>query len=315
MEVPVMRRLGPIALLLGLLAASPAGAASPPRVGVLRVGTDEDARAAWHGFVAALDDAGFDRSAFVDRAVGDDRDEAASRIEEMRHEGVELIVAVGDAAAELAHTIVRDRHVVYAGVDPATTAGLVEGGGACVASIPDAARLLEDLRRAAPTLARVAVYVPEGDDAARENARWKATVQVVAADGVGATPDARAAAATRGLVADLVWLPPSVTNADAAAVAAALAGRGMPLVGSRSAHLRAGASMVLRADPDGVGAAAAGLMKRLLAGADPAKFPVLRPRRIVLDVDLAAAARLRCAAPFELLAWADSIVRPRGGGR
>src|SRR5207244_1491477 len=112
-----------------------------------------------------------------------------------------------------------------------------------------------------------------------------------------------------------VWLPPSITAADAAELVAAYAGSGTPVVGSRTEHLRAGAAVVVRPDPNDVGADAAALMRRILDGADPAKLPVARARKLLVDVDLAAARRLRFEMPLSFLARADSISGPRGAAR
>jgi len=89
-----------------------------------------------------------------------------------------------------------------------------------------------------------------------------------------------------------------------------LAGCGVPLVGSRKAHLDAGCAAVVRCDARDLGAWGAVLARQVLLGADPAKVPVRRVTRRIVDVNLPAARRLAFVPPLTLIAHADSVVRP-----
>ena len=308
------------AALILLAAGSPAARGGDPgtRIGVLLAGEDEDARQASLAYFAAGLDAAASRrpevevlSRHVDAA---DEAGAAAAIEEMRVAGVEVLVAFGDEAARRARPAVRSQAVVFAAVDPASAAELRRGGNACVAAGASPAQIVADLRRASPSLKRVGVYVPAGDEAARANAAdLGAETEVVIAEGTGATAFERAGAALAKLLpgADAVWLPPSVSGEEAAAMARMMQSRGVPLVGSRAAHLRAGCAIVVRADPHDLGALAAVLVRQVLARTDPAKIVVRRTSRRLLEVNLPSAKRLAWRPSLSLLAWADTILRSR----
>jgi ABC-type uncharacterized transport system substrate-binding protein len=304
-----------LARAAGLVLLATAGAqASPPaaRLGVITVGDDEDVRAAALAFFGARRDAGLDTDSDVSREAAD-VSRIGERIEEMRVEGADLVVVFGEAASLRARTP-RDRPVVFASADGAFASDVAPSGNACVATGVDADAVAASLRAVAPTLRRVGVLAPAGDEAAHENADELARhAEVLVAEPDAATPGARAAQALVKLrpAASLVWLPPSISDADAAALADALQGSGVPLIGSRTAHFRAGCAVAVRSDPQSIGALAATLAKEILGGADPVKLGVRRARRRLVEVNLAAARRLAFDPPLTLLAWADTIVRPR----
>jgi ABC-type uncharacterized transport system substrate-binding protein len=303
-------------LLAGVLVvggAPRAGAADAARVGVLVVGEDADLAATREGLAEALARAGgaFD---VVERVVPADGALAAAALSELvRNQGADVVVAIGDVAAERARGRVRGCPVVFAAVGDDAADDLRRGGNACVATGVPAGALVAELRRAAPSLSRLGVALASGAGGAggsTQELRSETDVVIAAAD--GATPDARAAAVAAKLVpgCDAVWLAPAVPPADAEALARALEGRGIPLAGSRRAHLEAGCAVVVRSDPRDLGAIAAVLVQQVRLGADPAKLPVRRASRRVLDVNLPAAQRLGWRVPLTLLAWADSVVRP-----
>jgi putative ABC transport system substrate-binding protein len=250
---------------------------------------------------------------FVIRTVGPGETDTAAALAEMRVERVDLIVAIGEAAATQVRNSAREIPVVFAAADAALAAELRVGGNSCVVAGLASAVVFSDLRRLVPGVRRIGVVLPAGDEAAAALAKeLRGEADVVVAESEGATPEARAAAAVAKLVpgTDAVWLPPSVSDADAAALAKALEGRGVPLVGSRRAHLDAGCAIVLRNDPRDLGSLAAVLAREVLAGADPGKIPVRRARRRLIEVNLPAARLLGLRPPLTLLAWADTVVRP-----
>jgi ABC-type uncharacterized transport system substrate-binding protein len=298
------------ALTLALVAASARGAPSP-RVGVLTVGEQEETKAARAALLETLRQAGL-KDSVVERSAPSEGGDARAALFDLQRENVEGVVAVGDAASRLAIDTVRDRWVVCAAFDEGQAESLA-GGNACVVTGAPPAAIADELRRVAPGLQRVAVLVPAQDDAARTAARRLGRdIEAVALEADGDTPRARAASAAAKIPAgvDLVWIPPSAPGPDAAELAALLAGRGIPLVGSCKAHLDAGCAVVVRPDPKSVGALAAVLAQQISAGADPGKTTTRRARRLRVEVDLQAARRLGFTAPPGLLAWADSFVRP-----
>jgi ABC-type uncharacterized transport system substrate-binding protein len=308
------RRIRLAASTLALFACAAAHAAGAPRIGVLAPGDDKEGQESAAAFVDAWRATGAADADFVQRVVSRDEKDTATALEDMHRENVRLIVAVGDAATPQVRDAVRDVDVVFAVQDAALAVDLRRGGGACVVAgvAPDV--VAANLRRAVAGLRRVGAVVPRGDESAMTNAReLGAEIDTVVAEVDGATPEARASAAVTKLVpgVDAVWLPPSVSSADAVAVAAALAKRGVPLVGSRRSHLSAGCAIVLRADPSDLGSLAAVLAQKLQAGGDPGKTPPRRARRCRVEANLPAAARLEFAVPLTLLAWADEIW-PRG---
>ena len=290
-----------LALALGFT-ARPAPAGDPPRIGVLAIGDDAETAAARAGLADGLRLAGLADST-VERALPAGEAAAAEALREIEHEGVQVVVAVGTAASRLAQSTVRDRFVVCAAVGDADAAALRLGGNACVVAGADPSSMVAELRTAGLALRRVGVFVPSGDDAARASAQALANAtEVVVVAAVAQLPTD----------IDAVWLPPSVSDADADAVARALKGRGLPLIGSRRAHLDAGCAVVVRADPRDLGALAAVFAQKLLLGADAAKLPVRRTSRRLVEVNLPAAKRLEFRVPLTLMAWADVVLRAKG---
>lgn len=108
---------------------------------------------------------------------------------------------------------------------------------------------------------------------------------------------------------DALWLAEDVPPDDAAALADAFAGTGLPLLGTLRAHLDRGAAVVVRCDPRDVGALAAAAAAQLAATADPGAVTVRRvPARRLREVHLGNARRLGFPVPMTLLAAADLLV-------
>jgi ABC-type uncharacterized transport system substrate-binding protein len=313
-----MRRVVRLAVLtLAVTAGAARGGGDRPRIGVLAP-ADEEGQAAAAAFVETWNAGTGAEGDFVQRVVARGEKETAAALEDLHRENVRLIAAFGDAATTHVRDSVRDVDVVFATQDAALALELRRGGGACVVSSAGPDVVAANLRRAVKEFRRAAVYVPESDEAAAANAvELGGEIEIVLAEGVGATPDERAASAVAKAAADAdaVWLPPSVGVDDAVAVAKALAKRGLPLVGSRRSHLAAGCAIVVRADAADLGAHAAVLAHRLSSGADPGKTPMRRARRSLVEVNLPAAARLGFSVPLTVLAWADEIWPRAGKGR
>lgn len=312
-----MRRPMRAAALAALLGLAPVEAAQEARVGVLVASADAESAEAAAAFAAGLR-AGPPRGiTLVERAVEADQAAVAAALAEMRVEQVDVVVALGDAATQQVARAVRELPIVFATPDAAAVAALRRGGNACAATGADAAALASDLRRAVPGLRRLAVLVPPGDEAAEANAadlEGETDVVRVTPEGADAAERARSAAA-RLETADALWLPPSVTGQDAAALAQALEARGVPLLGSRRRHLDAGCAAVVRPHAGDLGAHAAVLVLATLDGADPGRLPLRRLRRRLVEVNLPSARRLRFDVPLLLLASADEVLRGRTAPR
>lgn len=302
-----------LAVLALAIAAAPARGGSPPRIGVIAPKEGADAAETRTGVTEGLATAAGGAPDLVIRAVGPGETETAAAVAEMRVEKVDLIVAVGEAATTQVRNSAREIPVVFAAADPSLGPELRVGGNSCVVAGFGSAAVCAHVRRVVPGVKRIGVVITAGDEAAAALAKeLRGEPDVEVAEPAGATPGARAAAVVAKLVpgTDAVWLPPSVPDADAAAIAKALEGHGVPLVGSRRAHLDAGCAIVLRNDPRDLGSLAAVLAREVLAGADPSKMPVRRARRRLLEVNLPAAQLLAFRPPLTLLAWADAVVRP-----
>ncbi len=299
-----------LAFIASVLGAGSARGAGPRRIGVIVPRDGADAAETRIGLESGLAAAG-QSPELVLRAVGPGETDTAAALAEMRVEKVDLIVAVGDAAGAQVRDSAREIPVVFAATDASLAAELRVGGNACVVAGLGSGAALADVRRLLPGVKRVGVVVPAGAAALAKELRGEADVTV--AESAGATPEARAAAAVAKLVpgADAVWLPQSVPDADAAAIAKAMEGRGVPLVGSRRAHLDAGCALVLRSDPRDLGSLAAVLARDVLGGADPGKLAVRSAKRRLVEVNVPAARLLAFRPPLTLLAWADTVIRPR----
>lgn len=302
------------AVLAVALCASAAHGGSAFRVGVITPKDDAEAAESARAFAEGLTSVDGSRATIVEQPAGPSEAEIGQALGVLRDARVDVVVALGDAATVRVRDGVRDVPVVFGPADAAAAAELRRGGFACVAAGLPPADVVADLRRLAPSLRRVGVVVPEGDAAAATNASaLSGAAEIVVARATGDTPDERAAAAAESLLgrADAVWLPPSVGAADAAAVCETLAGRAIPVVGSRQRHLDAGCAVVLRPDPHGLGAQAAVLAHGVLRGADPGREAPRQVRRRLIEVNLPGARRLGFHVPLTLLACADRIVRVR----
>ncbi len=297
----------------GAAAVPPARASDRARIGIFVFEETPEVVAAREGL---LD--GFRLSrlnpVLLERDAAGDEAEATAALRELTSEGVHVVVALGDAAAQRARDLVRDRPVVFTLVSDPDVLELRRRAHVCgVAAGLPAETLVRDLRRAVPSLQRLGVVVPVGDEVARAAARELATLLgVVEAELSGETPGARAAGAISILVpaAEAIWLPPGVSQEDAAALAAGLAGRGVALVGSRRRHLDAGCALTLHADPRTQGTMAAVIVREILEDADPSRVGTRRPSRRLMEVNLPASERLGFQLPLTLLAGADRVVPP-----
>ncbi len=329
MRPRVLRRLLPVvaALVVAATATLPpsgAAAASAPRFGIFTTDGSPESDAV----VAGLRE-GFRLAAveprLLERVGGADDATARTSVAEFDFDNVDVdvVFAVGPRAAQLARDALRRRPVVFVGVGYPEALGLPGRGNVCgVADGPAAAAVVDWVRGAAPRLATLGVVVPEdaqgrraaADVAERAGSDGVATVSAALRPG---TAGDRADAVLAELLprADAIWMPATVDDAAADALARALRGRGIPLLGARRGQLDAGAAAVLYTDPRTCGLAAAALAERLRAGEVPSDVGVRRPARRLSAVSLNAARLLGHEVPLPFAAAADLLLPALGGRR
>jgi ABC-type uncharacterized transport system substrate-binding protein len=297
-------------------------AADPPRLGVFhhdeRADYEEAVTGLREGFALARID-----PVLLERHSRGDEGAARAALAEMELEGSRLVLALGPEAAVRARDGFRRGGVIHTAVAEPEALGLTGTANTCgmSAAVPTD-RLARTLTRAFPGARVIAALVPRDSPAAEsaverlERALTPGTalldrgVRLVRITPSAAGADDRAVQVARELPGDtrLLWVPPDVPATDVEALAGALLGRGVALVGSVRAHLDAGCALVVRTDPRSLGALAVVQVQRLLRGDDPSALPLRTPRRVLVEVDLNAAARLEWAPPLALLAAADHVV-------
>lgn len=312
-----MRRGTTTAFLIGCaaaLAAHPGDAASAAPADEVRIGLcvdsgSADAPAVAAGVRRALRSAapGGRTIVWLETNAGAAPHEMRFALADLADRGSEVVVAVGDAVARLAPDVVRDR-IVVAIASSATPA--VGDRVRVVLDAADPARVADELIRLVAGARRLGVAGPSGG--AAEGIVAAARSAVAAGGSVerirreqGATPFLASALAG----ADAVVAAPDTPTADVTALVRALAGSGVPVVGTRADHLDAGAAVVIRPAPVDVGALAAAACVDAIEDRGGAGG-VRRPRRLVLEVHLANARRLGWQVPLTVLAASDRTVAP-----
>lgn len=295
------------ALVATLFAATQSRAAAPRRVGLVIVASAAEADDAAAAFRSAPWP-GDEGVVFLERRVTDGADGAREAVARLAQDGVDAIALLDDDAGT-SRPVVHGCQVIGAAptapVSASDTAVRVRGG-LLAAELRDAvARLVGDARRVGYLTLR-----PD-DDVLR--APGAADGPFVTVRPVGGTPRERAEDARSRLVprCDVICVAPDVPAEDVGALATALEGAGIPIVGSRRAHLDAGASVVLRTAPADVGRLTATLVLAATSGGDLRQVrgaPPAAPRRIVREVHLGNARRMSFAIPLLFLAAADRIV-------
>lgn len=302
--------------------SEPGRAADPPRVGLFlhdeRPDFEEAAAGVREGFALAHIE-----PVLLERHSRGDEGAARAALAEMELEGVRLVLALGPEAAIRARDGFRRGGVVHTAVAEPEALGLSGTANTCgtPCAVP-AQRLAQTLARAVPGAPLIAMLVPRGSAAAEAAAeRLERALQPAgasvdrgtrflrvtpAADGA----DDRAVEVARELPQDtrILLVPPDVPASDVEALAGALLGRGIVLAGSRRAHLDAGCAFVVRTDPRALGALAVVAARRLIDGEAPSSIRPRPVRRVLVEVDLNAAARLEWTPPLTLLAAADHVV-------
>jgi putative ABC transport system substrate-binding protein len=106
----------------------------------------------------------------------------------------------------------------------------------------------------------------------------------------------------------VINLPESWSVTHRAAIIAATARHGLPLMGGTELFPRAGGLMSYWFDAVDVHAKAASYIDHVLKGAKPADLPIQDPTRLVLIINLKTAKALGLTVPQSLLARADEVI-------
>jgi putative ABC transport system substrate-binding protein len=237
---------------------------------------------------------------------------------------VELVVAVGPAAAIAARQATRTVPIVFGMISDPVESGIVAslarpganatGWANMLAAL--SAKLVELLREAFPDARRVAiVWNPE--NAAK---RLEFEQASAAAKGLGLsarsievrTPhelDEGFAAIRRDRADALMVLLDSTTFSRKAAIVSFAAINRLPAIYQWRDFVRAGGLMSYGPSVEHEWREAARFIDRILRGAAPADMPVEQPTRFELAVNLPAARALGIAIPQSILLRADEVMR------
>ena len=305
------------ALAGGLVAATVAGTpgragAAPerPRIGLC---VSRGGDAALLGVRRALALGGFDAEVYEQR-VGTDDAAARAAVAAFGVDGVDAVLAVGPVAARAARDGGLRSLVVFTGTTRPEAHALPGRSNVCgTADGAPADLLLRTVRRALPSADAVALLAPENDlEAIDLETRLRAADSslVVTRTSLPGSTQGFDVAATHAALgsAGVVLCTESVSVRVVERIAGRMQGSGRLLVGTRREHLAAGAVLVVRIDPADAGMLAVSLLRRVIAGEDPATLRVVVPARRRVELSLAAARRLGVQLPLRLVAGADRVV-------
>lgn len=316
--------------LLAALLASPALAraqarATPVTIGVLRA-TAPGARDATSRLVQALARRGYEqgRNLVLEARHADGRLERLPALaRELVAQRVDLVVAVGSAAALAAREATTTIPIVFFGNFDPVKLGLVQGlarpggnitGVLIAAQGTLAAKRLELLREAVPMAARVGVLMPDDPNFAtqRDELRRAAQRIGIALHEVTVTGGdyERAFAALSAAKAQALFVGAHTFFArDADRIIALAAKHRLPASYEWPEHAQAGGFMGYGADLDELYDRVALLVDRILRGAKAGEVPVEQPTKVELVVNATTAATLGIDLPAALRQRADRVVR------
>lgn len=245
-----------------------------------------------------------------------DPEEAAAAVRGWRDAGVDLIMAFSTTGAEIVREQAPETNALFLVNDP-TAVGLVaderepEANLTGVTFRVPADRTLALVQRILPESARIGLAYPPDDPAALPSR--DAFVEAAQSLGLeilleefsdsGDVQRAVDALGDRGVHVLLLSVSPTATRA-LPEFAGAASSRNLPFV-SNIANDQA--LMTLSPDLEAVGQQHGRQAVRLLNGGSPAEVPVEDPRRFLLTINRAAAARLGIEIPGEVLREADLV--------
>jgi len=337
-SVPATRRGAPIAAfvaalacVLGLLApfAARAQAAAPmARIGFLSffpapTPAQPDPNEA--GFLQGLREGGYveGQNIAIERRYADGNAALlATSAAELVRLKVDAILAGGQPAREAARKATATIPIVtLSGSDPVREGwakSLARPGGNVTGltfTFPElAAKRLELLKQALPTLTRIAVIIDpievvDAIDVLRETEagarRLGLTMQVLRIHGVKDLADA-VASARRGNAEALVPMAMWPYRSEVAALAARSR---LAAMGEESHEVQAGFLIAYGADLDDLVRRSALQVTKILKGARPGELPIERPAKFRLSINLKTAKALGITIAPALLARADEVVQ------
>jgi putative ABC transport system substrate-binding protein len=238
--------------------------------------------------------------------------------------GVDLIVAASTFGARIARDATATVPIVFVGVSDPVGSGLLPNldlrrtgnmTGITDVDTRSSARGLALLKQAAPTISRVALFA---NPAAPLASRYIAEVESVAR-GMGISirkrivrEPAEMPAALAAMLSDyddaMLVLPDPVFNAMREPLVAFATVHRLPGVYGYRTFGQMGGLMTYGTDVPDLYRRAAGLVDRILRGAQPGDLPIEAPVKFHLAINFAAAQRLGLTIPESLRRQADQII-------
>ena len=258
---------------------------------------------------------------YVRRYASGKRDRYAALAADILRERVDIVYAPGSDIAQAFKSASLQVPIVFTASDDPVASGIVQslarpGGmftGVTLMSPELAAKRLEFLRMALPSLQRVAIlYDPE--HRATYMTDMKAAAERMSVDFLpirfnepAEFPSTFATATKYG--ADAMFVEPNrFTLVYARRLGELAIEHRLPAISAYDTFARAGGLLAYGARYEEQAVRAAALIDRILKGARAADLPVEQPTRFVLVINLRTAKALRLAMPESLLLRADEII-------
>ena len=331
MKLPFSRSAATVGLLilfasLGTAAAQRADRAA--RVGYLTAGSESDhgRQRRFQAFRQALRELGYMEGqsiAFELKWADGHYDRLSALGAELVRSKVDVIVAVGGAAAQAAQQATRTIPIVMVAVNDPMGSGLVSslahpGGNVTGTSLmaPDlVGKQFEVLKEMVPKISRVALLKNPGNPASASQSREAEAaarslgmrLQILEARGPEDI-DRAFAAMTRERVSALVVLTDAVFTNQRRQIAELATERRLPAVYGHMEHAEAGGLLAFSANLFDLERRAAIYVGKILKGAKPGDLPVEQPTKLELVVNLRAAKAIGLAIPPLLLQRADRVI-------
>jgi len=242
------------------------------------------------------------------------RAEADATMERLRRDPPDAVFALGAKAAWSVAQNLPDTPLVYASVLEPTRYGLSGNQVTGVSATVEPGLFLSQFTGFFPEVGRIGIIRGPSGDSERHQA------MVDAADAVGVSlvtvevtspREARKALASLSEQVDGLWLQPDRETLDASTFryfTEESRRRGLPLLVETQNMVAAGALFAVIPDADGVGAQAAEMIRRILAGAAPAILPVESPDKTQVVLSLRAARLAEVDVDPLLLDFVDVVV-------
>lgn len=235
----------------------------------------------------------------------------------------QMIVTFGTDATSAVMDAHPDVPVVFGMVLDPVALGAVKsldspgGGYTGTTLLVNAGKQIDALLQAVPGVHRVGVLYTAGDetsqnflDQARRDAQ-SLNAQIVGEQVSNGMSTEQALSKLDNQI-DAIWVIPDPASAGPDAFSQTMAyatSHHLPVLGSSSAMVKAGALLALSADISDAGDLTAEMASQILAGtATSAQMAVRAPRKTILSINLDAARALRITVPDSLLHLADEVI-------